>query len=93
MSSALDKVLLALTLEEEDTPFDLPNLPQFSSIFPNSAHVKKNSLSLIGRILNPDCQKVSNLIRNMPRKWQKYDRVRGVALSQERFQFIFNHDS
>lgn len=28
----------------------------------------------------------------MPRKWQKYDRVRGVALSQKRFQFIFNHE-
>ncbi|KAG2322288.1 hypothetical protein Bca52824_015501 [Brassica carinata] len=74
-----------MTLEEEDTPFDLPNLPQFSSC-------KSNAISLIGRILNPDCQKVSNLLRDMPRKWQKYDRVRGVALSSERFQFIFKYE-
>lgn len=85
MSSALDKALLAMTIEEEDTPFDLPNLPQYSSC-------QNNSISLIGRILNPDCQKISNLIREMPRKWQKYDRVRGIALSSERFQFIFKHE-
>lgn len=85
MSSALDKALLAMSLEEEDTPFDLPDLPQYSSC-------QNNSISLIGRILNPDCQKISNLIREMPRKWQKYDRVRGIALSPERFQFIFKHE-
>lgn len=28
----------------------------------------------------------------MPRKLQKYDRVRGVAISAERFQFIFQHE-
>ncbi|WZZ54671.1 hypothetical protein YC2023_054778 [Brassica napus] len=28
----------------------------------------------------------------MPRKWQKQGRVRGVALSKERFQFIFDHE-
>lgn len=39
--------------------------------------------------------KMANLIMNLPRKWQIYDRVRGVALSQEKFQFIFTyeHDS
>ncbi|KAG2314819.1 hypothetical protein Bca4012_065633 [Brassica carinata] len=85
MSSALDKALLAMSLEEEEIPFDLPDLPQYSSC-------QNNSISLIGRILNPDCQKVSNLIRDMPRKWQKFDRVRGIALSPERFQFIFKYE-
>ncbi|XP_022548807.2 uncharacterized protein LOC106393927 [Brassica napus] len=88
MSSALDKALLAMSLEEEEeeeTPFDLPDLPQYSSCL-------NNSISLIGRILNPDCQKVPNLIREMPRKWQKFDRVRGIALSPERFQFMFKHE-
>lgn len=28
----------------------------------------------------------------MPRKWQKEGRVRGIALSQERFQFIFQNE-
>lgn len=31
---------------------------------------------------------MSNLIHEMPRKWQKQGKVRGVALSKERFQFI-----
>lgn len=84
MSSSLDKDLL-LTLEEEDVPFDLPNLPQYCSS-------EKNVLSVIGRILNPDCQMMSDLILDMPRKWQLYDRVKGVALSKERFQFIFKYE-
>lgn len=28
----------------------------------------------------------------MPRKWQKVGRVRGIALSNERFQFIFKNE-
>ncbi|KAG2332530.1 hypothetical protein Bca52824_003710 [Brassica carinata] len=28
----------------------------------------------------------------MPRKWQKYGKVRGITLSKERFQFIFDHE-
>lgn len=85
MSSSLDRALLAMTIEEEDEPFDLPDLPQYSSC-------QNNSISLIGRLLNPDCQKMSNLIREMPRKWQKLDRVCGVALSSDKFQFIFKHE-
>lgn len=85
MSSSLDKILMAMTLEEKDEPFNLPDLPEFCS-------KEMNSMSLIGRILNPDCQKVSNLVLDMPRKWQIYDRVRGVALSPERFQFIFKYE-
>ncbi|XP_023640390.1 uncharacterized protein LOC111831096 [Capsella rubella] len=85
MSSAMDKALMAMSLEEEDAPFEMPDLPQFSSC-------EKNELSLIGRLLNPKCQSMSSLVFNMPRKWQKIGRVRGVALSSERFQFIFSSE-
>ncbi|XP_024007219.1 uncharacterized protein LOC112083426 [Eutrema salsugineum] len=78
----MDKALMAMSLEEEDLPFDLLDLPEYSSC-------EKNVFSVIGRLLNPDCQKMANLILDMPRKWLKQDRVRGVALSKERFQFIF----
>lgn len=74
-----------MCIEEEDLPFDLPDLPQYCSS-------EKNTLSIMGRILNPDCQRMSDLILDMPRKWQLYDRVRGVALSKERFQFIFKYE-
>ncbi|XP_023641328.1 uncharacterized protein LOC111831441 [Capsella rubella] len=87
MSSAMDKALLAMSLEEveEDLPFEMPDLPQFLSM-------ERNVISLIGRTLNPACQSMKNLIRDMPRKWQKPGRMRGVALSKEKFQFIFNSE-
>ncbi|XP_018463125.1 uncharacterized protein LOC108834279 [Raphanus sativus] len=85
MSSAMDKALMALSLEEEDEPFDMPDLPQYKS-------TQRNNLSLVGRILNPSVQKMHNLILDMPRKCQKLGKVRGVALSNERFQFIFDNE-
>ncbi|XP_048632959.1 uncharacterized protein LOC125607168 [Brassica napus] len=88
MSVAMDRALMALSLEdeqEEEAPFTMPELPGFSS-------AEENSLSIMGRLLNPECQKMSGLILTMPRKWQKEGRVRGVALSQEKFQFIFQHE-
>ena len=85
MSAAMDKALMAMSLEDEDVPFEMPDLPQFSSC-------EKNVLSLIGRFLNPKCQSMSSLIYDMPRKWQKVGRVRGVALSDEKFQFIFSYE-
>lgn len=87
MSAAMDKALMALSLEEEYLPFNMPDLPQYRSC-------EKNSVSVVGRLLNPEHQSMSSLILNMPRKWQKNDRIRGIALSKERFQFIFKteHD-
>lgn len=78
---------MAFSLDEVDLPFDMPDLPQFSCC-------EKNSLSLIGRLLNPDHQSISSLIMNMPHKWQKSERIRGIAHSNEKFQFIFRteHD-
>lgn len=85
MSSSLNKSLMNMRLEEEDLLFDLPDLSQFSSC-------ERNPVSIIGRILNPESQNMSDLILDMPRKWQLYERVKGVALSKEKFQFIFKYE-
>ena len=86
MSSHLDKEILNLSLEEEDdVPFILSDMPEYYS-------TARNSLSLVGRLLNPSCQRMYDLILEMPMKWQLYDRVRGVALSKDRFQFIFKYE-
>ncbi|KAL1207405.1 hypothetical protein V5N11_006999 [Cardamine amara subsp. amara] len=84
MSSSIDRALMAMSLEEEDEPFNMPNLPEYCSS-------EKNVMSIIGRYLNPYAQRVANLVLDIPRKWQLYDRVYGVALSKERFQFIFKY--
>lgn len=48
MSFDMDKALLALSLkDDEDIPFNLPDLPQFYAS-------ERNACSLIGRILNPE---------------------------------------
>lgn len=47
MSSGLDRVLMAMSIENVDEPFDLPDLPEYCSS-------EENRLSLIGRILNLD---------------------------------------
>lgn len=57
----IDLVLSAMSLEEEDVPFDMPDLPVFCS-------TEKNILSIIGRVLNPERQSISDLILDMPRK-------------------------
>ncbi|XP_048635134.1 uncharacterized protein LOC125608716 [Brassica napus] len=85
MASQLNKALLNMSLEEEEEPFVLPDNPEYYS-------TGRNSLSLVGRILNPQCQSMSDVILDMPRKWKLYDRVKGVAISKERFQFIFKHE-
>ncbi|KAG2271392.1 hypothetical protein Bca52824_065947 [Brassica carinata] len=74
---------MALSLEEEDKPFDMPDLPGFCSN-------EKNKLSLVGRMLNR-VSKMSTRSENA-RKWSKEGKCRGVALSQERFQFFFDHE-
>lgn len=86
MSAAMDKALMAMSLEDDDdVPFVMPNLPEFSS-------TERNKRSLVGRLLNLDYQNMGEFIFQMPRKWLKQGRVRGIALSQERFQFIFDNE-
>ena len=78
---------MEMSLNDKYEPFEMPDLPKLMSC-------ERNKLSLIGRVLNPSCQPMKQLIRNMPRKWQEEGRVRGVALTNEKFQFIFDskHD-
>lgn len=78
MSSKLDRAMMDMNMEEQDEPYDLPDLPEFCSS-------ERNSWSIVGRLLNPDYENISDLILDMLRKWQLCDRVRGVALSKEIF--------
>lgn len=61
MSSSIDRVLLAMKISEVEEPYNMPDDPEFCSI-------EENRLSLIGRVLNPDHQKISDLVLDMPRK-------------------------
>ncbi|CAA7036115.1 unnamed protein product [Microthlaspi erraticum] len=69
----------------DDEPVDLPDSPSFR-VF------DENAISLLGRLLNPDCQPMDKMIEDMPRVWRVYDRVRGIALSRDKFQFIFERE-
>ncbi|XP_023644241.1 uncharacterized protein LOC111832135 [Capsella rubella] len=84
MEFALDKALKEMSLDEEE-PIVLRNLPQFSSC-------ERNEQSIIGRLLCPENQKMSSLIHEMPRIWRVYNRARGIALPNDRFQFIFDSE-
>ncbi|CAL9248064.1 unnamed protein product, partial [Arabidopsis halleri] len=44
MSSAMDKAMMALSMDEEDLPFDMPDLPQFSCCEKNSLSVQDKAL-------------------------------------------------
>ncbi|CAD5318163.1 unnamed protein product [Arabidopsis thaliana] len=71
--------------EEEDAPLINSDQPNFFS-------TERNLNSIMGRFLNPDKQRMSKWILDMPRIWRLYDRVRGIALSRDRFQFIFKYE-
>ena len=80
----LDQAIQELSIKD-DGPLILSNQAQYCSI-------ERNKCSIVGRFLNPSLQRMSNWILDMPRIWRLYSRVRGVALSQERFQFFFNSE-
>ncbi|XP_013633455.1 PREDICTED: uncharacterized protein LOC106339208 [Brassica oleracea var. oleracea] len=73
-----------MSLDEEE-PLTLPDDPKFR-VF------DKNETSLLGRLLNPDCQSMERMIEYMPTAWRVYGRVRGIALSRDRFQFVFQRE-
>lgn len=74
-----------MSLHEEEEPLTLPDSPRFR-VF------DENSSSLLGRLLNPDCQPMAKMIEYMPIAWRVQGRVRGIALSRDRFQFIFKRE-
>ncbi|XP_020871888.1 uncharacterized protein LOC110225900 [Arabidopsis lyrata subsp. lyrata] len=80
----LDKAIQDMSISD-DKPLVLSNLPKYCSS-------ERNSCSIMGRFLNPEAQRMSNWILDMPRIWRLYNRVRGVALSKDRFQFIFKSE-
>ncbi|CAH8261855.1 unnamed protein product [Arabidopsis lyrata] len=86
MEAQLENVLQGLSIEEED---DVPLLISDAPIFSSAV---RNQRSVMGRFLNPDNQRMSKWILEMPRIWRLYDRVKGVALSRDRFQFIFKYE-
>lgn len=84
MADLLHSALKTMTIDD-DEPITLPDDPRFR-VF------DQNSLSILGRLLNPDCQSMSRMIIDMPRHWRVYNRVRGIALSRDKFQFIFERE-
>ncbi|KAL0713179.1 hypothetical protein Bca4012_020157 [Brassica carinata] len=84
MAHLLHKAIGAMSIEDEE-PLVLPDSPQFTVI-------DANEISLLGRLLNPDCQSMARMIEYMPTAWRVYGRVRGIALSRDRFQFIFQRE-
>lgn len=82
MDEGLEQVMKAMSLEE-DLPVVLSDGEDYSAAL-------RNGRSLIGRLLNPACQKMTRMLRAMPKIWKIYERVRGLALSKESFQFIFD---
>ncbi|KAL9830581.1 hypothetical protein AtNW77_Chr3g0191001 [Arabidopsis thaliana] len=84
MNMDLDQAIKEMSIND-DGPLILSNQAQFCSI-------ERNNYSILGRFLNPSHQRMFNWILDMPRIWRLYTKVRGVALSQERFQFFFKSE-
>ena len=84
MANMLHNAIRAMSLEEEE-PLTLPDSPRFRVI-------DENERSLLGRLLNPDCQSMAKMIEYMPTAWRVYGRVWGIALSRDRFQFVFQRE-
>lgn len=84
MADMLHKAIQATSLQEEE-PLTLPNDPRFRV-------VDENETSLLGRLLNPECQSMARMIEYMPTAWRVSRRVRGITLSSDRFQFIFQRE-
>lgn len=55
----------------------------------NSALIKDNALTLIGRVLNPSERNVELLLSALPRLWTLKSRVFGSDLGRDCFQFRF----
>lgn len=85
MEFALDRALREMSIEEEK-PVKLRSVSTVST-------KERNGCILMGRLLNPENQKMSSLIHDMPWLWRTYHHTCGIALSKDRFQFIFDSES
>ncbi|XP_013694079.2 uncharacterized protein LOC106398024 [Brassica napus] len=84
MADFLHKAIGAMSQDDEE-PLVLPDSPQYR-VF------DENETSLLGRLLNPDCQSMEKMIDYMPTAWRVQGRVRGIALSRDMFQFVFQRE-
>ncbi|XP_018460717.1 uncharacterized protein LOC108831685 [Raphanus sativus] len=82
MADKLHKAICSMSLDDDD-PITLLDEPRYC-VFDANAN------SILGRLLNPDAQNMARMIEFMPRAWRLYNRVQGIALSRDRFQFIFD---
>lgn len=78
MADLLQQSLKSMSIGGEEEPLTLPDSPRFR-VFDG------NSTSLLGRLLNPECQHMGRMIDYMPIAWRLVGRVRGIALSRDRF--------
>lgn len=58
----------------------------------NSVLIKENAHTLIGRVTNPQEQRISSLIPALPRKWNIQERAIGSDLGHGCFQFRFEKE-
>lgn len=57
-----------------------------------AALIKENALTLIGRLMNPQEQKIRTLLPSLPRKWNIQGRAVGSDLGHNYFQFRFENE-
>lgn len=82
MDANLAEVLQGMSLGE-DKSIIIPDEDDFCAM-------EREGRSISGRLLNPECQNMGRMLRTMPKIWKVYDWVRGITLTKERFQFIFD---
>ncbi|KAG2304728.1 hypothetical protein Bca52824_033379 [Brassica carinata] len=70
-------------LLEEDKPIVIPEDATYCAM-------ERGGGSLLGRLLNPECQNMAHMLRMMPKIWKVYERARGMVLTKDRFQFVFD---
>ncbi|KAL0837751.1 hypothetical protein Bca101_089641 [Brassica carinata] len=60
--------------------------------FDNSDLIKSYALTLVGRCMNPEEQKVDALLVMLPKIWKVEERVTGADLGMGKFQFHFERE-
>jgi len=69
MADLLHKAIRAMSIGDDEEPLTLPDEPRFRVI-------DENETSILGRLLNPECQSMARMIDYMPTAWCVYGRVR-----------------
>ncbi|XP_048599919.1 uncharacterized protein LOC106355563 [Brassica napus] len=82
MGENLAEVLQGMSLGE-DKSIIIPDEDAYCAM-------DRGGRSILGRLLNPECQNMGRMLKTMPKIWKVYERVTGIALTKERFQFIFD---